>query len=83
MTLQAILTGQREHSRMLSPTSLAVVSAPAIPVSGQSGPVQRVRAVAPQAPQAGLQATPGGAASSVRDAPDRVLPRGSLLDLSV
>jgi hypothetical protein len=68
---------------MLSPTSLAAVSTPAIGASGLSGQVQRIRSVTPQPAQSGLQAVQSGSAPATRDVPDRVLPRGSLLDLSV
>jgi hypothetical protein len=68
---------------MLSPTSLSVFSSgPAPAGSVAARPVQRVRAVAQQPAQ---PAAPT-AAASVRNGdatPNRILPRGSLLDLSV
>jgi hypothetical protein len=68
---------------MLSPISLAAVSTPAIGAGAPAGQVQRVRAIAPQPSQPGMQAVQSGATPATREVPDRVLPRGSLLDLSV
>jgi hypothetical protein len=68
---------------MLSPASLSAFSTgPTQPGSGAMRPVQRVRAVLAQPIQ------PAAATASPRtgdgDAtPNRILPRGSLLDLSV
>jgi hypothetical protein len=75
----------RETARMLSPISLAALSSgPVQAGSVAAQPVQRVRAVAarppvPIAPTTGAsrQSGEGGAM------PERTLPRGSLLDLSV
>jgi len=69
---------------MLSPTSIAGFSAGAMqPGFGQANPVHRVRAVGAQPPQ---PAAPAPVALPGRDSeatPGRLLPRGSLLDLSV
>jgi hypothetical protein len=65
--------------RMLASTSLAAFSASNIgPVPGQSGgPVRTMPR--PAAPQAPLEAAPGG----LSPMPSAILPRGSLLNLSV
>jgi hypothetical protein len=84
--VQAILTRRREHPVMLSPTTLAAFSGVAPTGLGQSGSVHRVRAAGVQQPQSALPAAPATRTPAGPDsdaAPGRVLPRGSLLDLSV
>ena len=72
---------------MLSPVSLAAFSTGAAQSDfGLTHPVPRVRAVGAVPSQPAPQPAPNPAAPSVRDGsamPDRILPRGSLLDLSV
>jgi len=73
--------------RMLSPSSLAAFSA-GIAQSGfgRTQAVQGVRAVGSQQPQSTSPAAPLAAAPTARDSgavPNQLLPRGSLLDLSV
>lgn len=73
--------------RMLSPISLAAFSAGAAQAGfGQARGIQGVRTVGGQPPQPPAPAAPGPLPP--RDvegggAPGRILPRGSLLDLSV
>ena len=78
-----MLIAMRNHAPMLSPVSIAAFSAGLAPTSGVSANVRPVRSVSPPPREIGSQLTPTGAAPPVRDAPDRALPRGSLLDLSV
>jgi hypothetical protein len=66
---------------MLSPLSIAAFSAGMAPASGVSGNVLPARS-APSS-QSDAQPTPAGIAPPIRDVPNRVLPRGSLLDLSI
>jgi hypothetical protein len=72
---------------MLSPTTLSAFSTGVAQSGlGQPGPVQRVRAANPQPVQAASPAPQPTLAPPGRHgdaAPGRVLPRGSLLDLSV
>jgi hypothetical protein len=72
---------------MLSPTALAAFSVGvAQPSSGQTNSVHRVRSVGPQQGQPPSPAAQATGTPQVRDgdaAPSRLLPRGSLLDLSV
>jgi hypothetical protein len=72
---------------MLSPVSLAALSNGAAQSAfGMTHPVPRVRAVDGQPPQPVPQRAPLAVAPAPRDGstvPDRSLPRGSLLDLSV
>jgi hypothetical protein len=70
---------------MLSPTSLAAFSsAPVLAGSSPVQPVQRARAVAPQPIQSAAPMAGASPRTSEGDAsPNRILPRGSLLDLSV
>jgi hypothetical protein len=76
-----------ETAGMLSPGSLSAFSSGAAqPGFGAPRPVQRVRAVAEQPAQ--LAAPMAQVAAPARTseggmAPNRILPRGSLLDLSV
>jgi hypothetical protein len=82
-----MLTRLREHPVMLSPTTLAAFSAGVTQTGlGQSGLVHRVRAAGAQQPQSASPTAPATSTPTGRDgdaAPGRVLPRGSLLDLSV
>jgi hypothetical protein len=57
---------------MLSPTSLAVVSATSTPAAGHPAQVQRARAVATEAAQPGSPTAPVGATPPLREAPNRV-----------
>jgi hypothetical protein len=72
--------------RMISTGSLSAFSASA--TNGALGrvaaavPVQRVRAQASPAPT-GVAAAPGGRSAPPQVQPGQILPRGSLLDLSV
>jgi hypothetical protein len=74
-----------DTARMLSPTSLAAFSsAPVLAGSGAVRSVQRARAVAPQPTQpAAPMASASPRASEGDTTSNRILPRGSLLDLSV
>lgn len=83
MILQPLLTARRDPGPMLSPLSIAAFSAGIAPPSGVSANVHPARAVSAAASQSGSQPTLTGIAPPTRDAPSRVLPRGSLLDLSV
>lgn len=71
---------------MLSPASLAAFSAAVSPAGhGHAGPVNRIRAAGPQQ-QPTPSAAPTPATAPTRDGnatPNKLLPRGSLLDLSV
>ena len=71
---------------MLSPASIAAFSTgPAQAGAGPMSPVQRVRSVTGHSAQPTAPA-PGGtprAGEAGAPAPGRILPRGSLLDLSV
>jgi hypothetical protein len=82
-----MLTRRRQHRVMLSPTTLAAFSAGVTQTRlGQSGLVSRVRAAGAQQPQSTAPTAPATAAPTGRDGdtvPGRLLPRGSLLDLSV
>jgi hypothetical protein len=73
--------------RMLSPISLGAFSDGVAQAGlGHARPVQRVRAVASPQPQPNSASTPPAVAPAARDGdsvPNRLLPRGSLLDLSV
>jgi hypothetical protein len=75
----------RETARMLSPDSLTAFSTgPSQAHSGATRPVQRVRAVAAQRAQpAAPVATASPRTGEGDTTPNRILPRGSLLDLSV
>jgi hypothetical protein len=70
---------------MLSPASLSAFSTgPTQPGSGAMRPVQRVRAVLAQPIQPAAPAATASPRTGDGDAtPNRILPRGSLLDLSV
>jgi hypothetical protein len=82
-----MLMRRGEHRLMLSPTTLAAFSAGVTQTGfGQSGLVRQVRAAGAQQPQSTAPTAPATAAPTGRDgdtAPGRLLPRGSLLDLSV
>jgi hypothetical protein len=88
VSVQAVLIRRRDDAFMLSPATLAAFSAGVSQAQfGQASPVHRVRAVNDaKAPQAASSTAPQILAPNARggdDAPDRALPRGSLLDLSV
>jgi hypothetical protein len=68
---------------MLSPLSIAAFSAGMAPASGVSGNVLPARSVSAPSSRSGAQPAPAGIAPPIRDVPNRVLPRGSLLDLSI
>jgi hypothetical protein len=72
---------------MLSPISLGAFSdGVAQSALGHARPVQRVRAVASPQTQPNAPTAPPAMAPAARDGdgvPNRLLPRGSLLDLSV
>jgi len=68
---------------MLSPLSSAALSAGIAPASGQFAKVQPARSVSAPSLQSSAQLAPAVTSPPTRAAPDRVLPRGSLLDLSV
>ena len=78
-----------QTARMLSPTSLPAFSSGPTPAGSlPTRPVQRVRAIAPQAAQESARPSASLSAASPRGGedgttPNRILPRGSLLDLSV
>jgi len=72
---------------MLSPGSIAALSLglPRV-ASAQADPLQRVRSVAGSSVQPNPPSAAAATAPATRDAPstpNRILPRGSLLDLSV
>jgi hypothetical protein len=79
-----MLTCRRDDAGMLSPASLTAVSV-GVAQSGftQAGPFHRARArpLQPTPPTAPATATPARDGETAQ--PGRVLPRGSLLDLSV
>ena len=84
--LQASLTPIADTVRiMLSPTSLSAFSSAPVPVgAGTARPVQRVRSVTPQPTQPAAPMTSAMPRAGEGDTtPGRILPRGSLLDLSV
>jgi len=73
--------------RMLSPISLGAFSDGVAQAGfGHGRPVERIRAVANPQPQPASSSVPPALAPAARDVdsvPNRLLPRGSLLDLSV
>ncbi|HEY6441405.1 MAG TPA: hypothetical protein VIY55_15380 [Acetobacteraceae bacterium] len=78
--------GLRYRVGMSSSTALAALSAGVVPSFAGAGPVQRVRALEAQPSRPTAQTMPAIAAQPGRDgdpAQGRILPRGSLLDLSV
>jgi hypothetical protein len=85
--VQSFLTPRVHHSRMLSLSSLSAFSSSVAQAAlGGANPVQRVRSSESPATQPALVArspatVPAGAEGA--GPANRVLPRGSLLDLSV
>ena len=81
-----MLTCLRYRIGMSSSTALAALSAGVVPGFAGAGPVQRVRALETQPSRPTAQTMPAIATLPGRDgdpAQGRILPRGSLLDLSV
>jgi hypothetical protein len=87
LSIQAILTRRSDDAAMLSPATLAAFSVGVTqPGFSPTNSVHRARAVGPQAAQPPSPAAPATGTPPLRDgdaAPSRLLPRGSLLDLSV
>ena len=85
--VQSFLTRRVHHSRMLSLSSLSAFSSSVAQAAlGGANPVQRVRSTDAPATQPALSARSSATApvgGEGAGTPNRVLPRGSLLDLSV
>jgi hypothetical protein len=82
--VQPLLTRRRDDAGMLSPASLTALSVGAAQSGfAQAGPFYRARARPLQPASPAVPATTSPAREGDAPQPNRLLPRGSLLDLSV